>query len=83
MKELIEKENRDDERTQTEEEYDRNFWITEAMILYGGSFVKRLGKLYRIGDGFNQKILQNAFPEYWKRYDKLAAQAETQSEDGK
>ena len=44
------------------------YWITEAMLRMGGSFVKKLGELYRLGDANNQQKLKEAFPEYWNTY---------------
>lgn len=78
MKELIEKENKDDEekiRQHQREEYDRNWWIAEAMIHYGGSFVSLLGKLHRHGDLSNQRQLRTAFPELFERYSKMIEKA--------
>ena len=46
--------------------------ITEAMIVYGGSFVSMLGKLYRLADTDNRARLRQAFPEYWAEYIELA-----------
>lgn len=42
--------------------------ITEAMIVYGGSFVSSLGTLFRRADVVNQAKLKAAFPEYWTSY---------------
>ncbi len=42
--------------------------IVEAMIVYGGGFAARLGKLFRVADARNQKKLKAAFPEFWKEY---------------
>lgn len=53
------------------EEYEKNWWITEAMIRRGGSFVAALGKLFRIADSTNQSKLERAFPEYWNEYEKI------------
>ena len=44
------------------------YWVTEAMIRMGSSFVKTLGELYRLGDLDNQHKLKEAFPEYWNTY---------------
>ena len=52
----------------TESEYK----VVEAMELYGGSFVKQLGKLFYLADAFNFVILKDAFPEYWKQYEDMA-----------
>ena len=55
-----------------ESEYEENWFITEAMIRYGGGFVKGLGQLYRIADQINQRKLRAAFPEYWIRYSEIS-----------
>ncbi len=51
--------------------------ITEAMIVYGGSFVQLLGRLYRAGDADNKARIIRAWPEYWKEYTDLAMRRET------
>lgn len=50
------------------EQSDLDFWTTEAMIQYGGSFVRALGHLYRKGDRINKAALKTTFPKYWKQY---------------
>ncbi len=45
--------------------------IVDAMMLYGGSFVARLGELFCVADAQNQKKLKAAFPEYWKEYTEI------------
>lgn len=42
--------------------------ITEAMIVFGGSFVAGLGVLFRRADLVNQDRLKATFPEYWESY---------------
>ncbi len=49
-----------------------NWEITEAMIKYGGSFVKGLGELHRKADDINKIRLKKAFPEYWAEYKEIA-----------
>jgi len=44
----------------------------EAMNAYGGSFVRTLARLYRVGDSINQARLRAAFPEYFSEYARLA-----------
>ena len=46
--------------------------ITEAMIRFGGSFVKALGQLYRLGDEINRHRLKLAFPDFWREYQDMA-----------
>lgn len=57
-----------EELTESERIYQENWEITEAMIRFGGSFVKALGNLWRIGDLSNRARLQNAFGAYWNEY---------------
>lgn len=56
---------------------DKDNWTTGAMALYGGSFVKGLGQLWRAADLENQRKLKGAFPELWEKYgsDKMIAKA--------
>lgn len=49
-------------------EYD----VTEAMLLYGGSFVQALAKLIRQADEGNKQRLVAAFPEYLAKYREVA-----------
>lgn len=46
--------------------------IVNAMQLHGGSFVKALGTAFMKADISNFVKLKNAFPEYWKNYQKIA-----------
>jgi hypothetical protein len=46
--------------------------ITDAMIIYGGSFVQALGRLFRLADPENQRKLKTAFPDYFVEYHQLA-----------
>lgn len=48
--------------------------ITEAMIQYGGGFVRQLGILLRLADEDNKRRLLEAFSEYLHTYDDLAAE---------
>ncbi len=50
--------------------------ITGMMLRFGGSFVRTLGALYRMGDDENKQRLKNAFPEYWARYARMAERGE-------
>ena len=55
-----------------------DFYVTEAMIEYGGDFVKRLAMLYRVGDPDNRARIKAAFPEYWEKYRLMAKMKEKQ-----
>ena len=46
--------------------------VTEAMIVYGGSFVQTLGRLIRLADIDNKRRLRDAFPEYLQEYAEIA-----------
>lgn len=45
---------------------------TDAMLRFGGSFVKQLATLYRLADDDNQQRIKTAWPEYWAKYADLA-----------
>ena len=47
---------------------DVQYWMLEAMNLYGGSFVKNLSEAWQCADQFNSKKLEQAFPEIMKEY---------------
>jgi len=48
-------------------------WETaKAMQVWGGDFVRNLGKLFWMADSDNQERIKSAFPDYWKRYTDLA-----------
>lgn len=55
-----------------EEEHDEMIDVTEAMLKWGGGFVKALAQAMRIADDDNLKKLKDAFPEYWKQYKEMA-----------
>ena len=46
--------------------------IAEAMIKYGGSFVKALGQALLLADIHNVRRIKSAFKEYWEEYKKWA-----------
>lgn len=48
-----------------------DYQVTNAMILYGGSFVAKLGELFNVADPQNQAALKTAFPAYWAEYAEL------------
>lgn len=50
-----------------------DYEVIDAMITYGGSFVKQLGLAFRAADSINRAKLHAAFPEYWNEYDELAS----------
>ena len=46
--------------------------VTEAMIIYGGGFVKAFGQLVRQADSENRRRLVEAFPELFDKYRDIA-----------
>ena len=44
--------------------------VVEAMIRFGGGFVKALGQAFEKADETNFNRLKEAFPEYWADYAK-------------
>jgi pyruvate/2-oxoacid:ferredoxin oxidoreductase beta subunit len=52
---------------------DEEFEVVEAMSKYGGSFVQALAECFHRADSNNFEKLKNAFPEYWKQYEEMAA----------
>ena len=52
--------------------------VAEAMIKYGGFFVKSLGKVLQQADHINQQKIKNTWPEYWRKYKKFS-----EGEEGK
>lgn len=50
-----------------------NYEILEAMIVYGGGFVRQLAVLYRLADRENRRKLADTFEEYFAKYDEMAA----------
>jgi hypothetical protein len=45
-----------------------DFYITEAMILDGGSFVRKLAEAFRVADAENQERIRLTWPGYWAVY---------------
>lgn len=50
----------------------KNEKVIEAMEQYGGSFVKQLATLYRLGDRFNRAKIRETWSNYWAEYEKMA-----------
>lgn len=49
-----------------------DFEVANAMQMFGGAFVSRLGQLWAYGDETNRARLKAAFPEYWAVYTHMA-----------
>jgi hypothetical protein len=45
-----------------------DFLITEAMIMHGGSFLKKLAEAYRVADPDNQARIRCTWAGYWVAY---------------
>lgn len=50
-----------------------DFDVASSMIAYGGSLVSALGHLWLIGDPDNRERIKKAWPEYWQKYQQIAA----------
>ena len=46
--------------------------VTNAMKLYGGSFIEQLTRLYDCADNTNRQRIREAFSDYWTEYEELA-----------
>jgi len=46
----------------------------EAMIEYGGSFVRKLGAAALVADPENLAKIKTTWPDYWAQYDRMAKQ---------
>lgn len=55
---------------------DRDHWTIDAMIKYGGSFVKQLGALAERADSFNLAKIKMTWPEYWTEYQEKGKELE-------
>lgn len=53
-----------------------DYAVIEAMLMYGGGFVRQLAKLYQHADVINQARIKTAFEREWAQYRELAEQAE-------
>jgi len=56
------------------------YWISQAMLIYGGGFVKSLGDAIRQADDDNYAKLQAAFPEYFEKYGEIAKQLKSKDD---
>lgn len=50
-----------------------DFATVNAMIQFGGSFVRALAQACRLADTENLARIKAAFPEYWAKYEELAS----------
>lgn len=49
-------------------DYDFDFWTIQAMVKYGGSFVKGLAAAALHADRHNLAKIKATWPEYWEDY---------------
>lgn len=49
-----------------------DYEITEAMLIYGGSFMRALGQACRAADPENLARIKAAFAEEWEEYSSIA-----------
>lgn len=52
--------------------HDRDIAVGNAMIKYGGGFVRALGNALIRADTYNTQVIKDAFPEYFEKYSELA-----------
>jgi len=57
------------------------FAVAEAMMKYGGSFVKALGRALMCADRENTKKIKETFSDYWEEYKKWAKKDEYEWEE--
>jgi hypothetical protein len=50
---------------------DEDWWTTQAMLVYGGSFVEALARAARLADHENLERIKAAFPDYWNEYEEF------------
>ena len=54
----------------------RDYWTIEAMVKYGGSFVKALAEAARRADRQNLAKIKATWVEYWTEYEKMGHKLE-------
>ena len=59
---------------------DKDYWTTQAMIMYGGDFVRRLGVLFRFADQNNRQAIKDTWPGYWSDYTKQGLELKASEE---
>lgn len=58
----------------------RDHWTVEAMLVYGGGFVRCLARTAQAADDENLRRLKAAWPEYWSKYEAMGEQLRLQRE---
>lgn len=65
-----------DVRQKNAENAVRDYWTIEAMLKYGGSFVKALAEVARYADPQNLAKIKATWVEYWAEYEKMGREME-------
>lgn len=55
---------------------EEKFIVQKAMVKYGGSFVKNLGRLILFADKSNLSKIKNTFSDYWNKYLEIGLEEE-------
>lgn len=55
---------------------DRDQWTCDAMLKYGGGFVKILGELAMHADSDNLRKIKATWPKYWSEYEAVGKKME-------
>lgn len=51
---------------------EEKYFVSQAMLKFGGSFVKALGEALAHADPQNTRKIKAAWPEYWAEYLKIS-----------
>ena len=54
-----------------ERNFSEHIVVADAMIKYGGGFVKALGYALQHADAVNRIKIQRTWPEYWQQYKEM------------
>lgn len=55
-----------------ERNFSEHIAVAEAMIKYGGGFVRQLGYALQHADAVNRLKIQRTWPDYWEQYKEMA-----------
>ncbi len=58
---------------------ERDYWTTEAMEKFGGSFVQALAECARRAEPVNMQKIKWAFEDYWMEYQRMGIDLEKTS----
>ncbi len=54
---------------------DEEYWVSEAMIRYGGGFAAALGQALRLADDVNSQKIKDTFLDLWEYFAGLGPKA--------